>query len=205
MTVRRTAPAVYLVLMLPFGVMGGYLTVAVAYQLSHAGLSVEAIAALVAASYIPHTWKFLWAPIADTTLKRKTWYLLGRRRERCGNLGDGRRPRRGALRSAALRGGHRLESGGHFPRDVGREPDGLRHASRAAGTRSRMVPGRQSRWIRARRRRRPVDGRASSRALDCRDGAGGRERAVLCCARSSFPSRRPCFERAAIGSGSARC
>ena len=77
MSVRPTAPAVYLVLMLPFGVMGGYLTVAVAYQLSHAGLSVEAIAALIAASYIPHTWKFLWAPIADTTLKRKTWYLLG--------------------------------------------------------------------------------------------------------------------------------
>ena len=76
MTATRTAPLVFLVLMLPFGVMGGYLTVAVAYQLSHAGLSVEAIASLVAVSFIPHTWKFLWAPIVDTTLKRKTWYLL---------------------------------------------------------------------------------------------------------------------------------
>jgi hypothetical protein len=65
------APVVYLVLILPFGVMSGYLTVAVAYQLAHAGVSVEAIASLVAASYIPHTWKFLWAPIADTTLKRR--------------------------------------------------------------------------------------------------------------------------------------
>src|SRR6185436_12202563 len=27
-------------------------------------------------SYIPQTWKFLWAPVADTTLSRKTWYLL---------------------------------------------------------------------------------------------------------------------------------
>jgi MFS family permease len=72
----RTRPVVFLVLMLPFGVMSGYLTVTIAYQLSHAGWSVDEIAALVAASFIPHTWKFLWAPIADTTLKRRTWYLL---------------------------------------------------------------------------------------------------------------------------------
>jgi MFS transporter, PAT family, beta-lactamase induction signal transducer AmpG len=25
---------------------------------------------------VPHTWKFLWAPIADTTLSRKRWYVL---------------------------------------------------------------------------------------------------------------------------------
>jgi MFS family permease len=76
MTSPRTSPVVFLVLILPFGVMSGYLTVAVAYQLSQAGLSVEEIASLVAVSFIPHTWKFLWAPIADTTLRRKTWYLL---------------------------------------------------------------------------------------------------------------------------------
>lgn len=77
---RRTRPAhpiVFLVLILPFGVMGGYLTVAVAYLLSQAGLSVEQVAELVAVSFIPQTWKFLWAPIADITLTRKTWYLLG--------------------------------------------------------------------------------------------------------------------------------
>ena len=73
---RYTHPAVFMVLMIPFGVMGGYLVVAVAYLLSQAGLSVAAIAELVAVSFIPHTWKFLWAPVVDTTLKRKTWYLL---------------------------------------------------------------------------------------------------------------------------------
>ena len=75
MTAARTSPVVFLVLILPFGVMSGYLSVAVAWELSHAGLSVEEVAALVAASFIPHTWKFLWAPAADTTLRRKTWYL----------------------------------------------------------------------------------------------------------------------------------
>jgi len=56
--------------------MGGYLSVAIGYQLTQAGVGVEEVAALVAASYIPQTWKFLWAPVADTTLSRKTWYLL---------------------------------------------------------------------------------------------------------------------------------
>ena len=56
--------------------MGGYLSVAIGYQLTQAGVSVEEVAALIAASYIPQTWKFLWAPVADMTLSRKTWYLL---------------------------------------------------------------------------------------------------------------------------------
>jgi MFS family permease len=56
--------------------MGGYLSVAIGYQLTQAGVSVEEVAALVAFSYIPQTWKFLWAPVADTTLSRKRWYVL---------------------------------------------------------------------------------------------------------------------------------
>jgi MFS family permease len=65
-----------LILIVPFGTMSGYLTVAVAYLLVHASVSVGQTAALVALSYVPHTWKFLWAPIADTTLTRKRWYVI---------------------------------------------------------------------------------------------------------------------------------
>lgn len=72
-----THPAVFLFLIAPFGMMSGFLGVAVAYLLAQAGLPTEQVAALVALSYVPHTWKFLWAPVADTTLSRKTWYLLG--------------------------------------------------------------------------------------------------------------------------------
>jgi MFS family permease len=72
----RTHPFVFLVLIVPFGAMAGYLTVALEYQLSQAGISVAAVGALVALSYVPHTWKFLWAPIVDTTLTRKKWYLI---------------------------------------------------------------------------------------------------------------------------------
>lgn len=73
---RYTHPSVFLVLALPFGVMGGYLSVTIGWQLTHAGISLGAVAALIAASYIPHTWKFLWAPIADSTLTRRSWYLI---------------------------------------------------------------------------------------------------------------------------------
>ena len=77
MSERRCAhPIVFMFLIVPFGTMSGYLTVAVAYLLTQAGVSVEQIAELVAISFVPQTWKFLWAPIADTTLTRKTWYLI---------------------------------------------------------------------------------------------------------------------------------
>jgi PAT family beta-lactamase induction signal transducer AmpG len=65
-----------MLLIVPFGAMGGYLSVAIGYQLTQAGVSVEEVGALIAFSYLPQTWKFLWAPVADTTLSRKTWYLL---------------------------------------------------------------------------------------------------------------------------------
>ncbi len=70
-------PSIFLLLILPFGMISGFLTVSVAFMLAQAGVSVEKIAAIIALSYIPHTWKFAWAPIADTTLSRKTWYVLG--------------------------------------------------------------------------------------------------------------------------------
>jgi MFS family permease len=75
---ERTAhPAVFALLNVPFGAMSGYLGVTIAYLLSQGGVSTEEIAAVVAISYIPHTWKFAWAPLVDTTLTRKWWYVVG--------------------------------------------------------------------------------------------------------------------------------
>ena len=72
---RPAHPAVFMFLCAPFGVVSGFLSVAIGFLLAQAGLSVEEIAALVAASFIPQTWKFLWAPVADTTLSAKRWYV----------------------------------------------------------------------------------------------------------------------------------
>lgn len=69
-------PIVYLFLCTPFGASNGYLIVTLAYQLSHAHVSVAAISGLIALSLVPQTWKPLWAPLVDTTLNSKLWYVL---------------------------------------------------------------------------------------------------------------------------------
>ena len=74
---RTVHPAVFVFLNVPFGAMSGYLGVTIAYLLSRAGVSAEAIAGVVALGYVPHTWKFAWAPLVDTTLTRKAWYVIG--------------------------------------------------------------------------------------------------------------------------------
>lgn len=76
MTSHRIHPSVFMALIIPFGVSSGYVGVTLAYQLKQAGASVEQIAALVALGVLPHTWKFFWAPVVDTTLTQKKWYLL---------------------------------------------------------------------------------------------------------------------------------
>ena len=73
---RFSHPVIFLLLILPFGIVSGNLTVTLAYTLSQAGVTTTLIAELIALSYVPHTWKFLWAPICDTTLSLRKWYLL---------------------------------------------------------------------------------------------------------------------------------
>jgi MFS transporter, PAT family, beta-lactamase induction signal transducer AmpG len=68
-------PSLFLALFIPFGTVAGFLTVALAYQLNEQGVSATAIAGVIALSYLPHTWKFLWAPLVDTLLTRKIWYI----------------------------------------------------------------------------------------------------------------------------------
>lgn len=66
-----------MVLIAPFGVMSGYTSVAIAYYLKQAGVSVAQVASIVALGLLPHTWKFLWAPVVDATLSQKRWYMIG--------------------------------------------------------------------------------------------------------------------------------
>jgi len=76
-TVKHPHPWVFLALVLPFGASTGYVTVTLAFLLSGKGVAVAAIGALTAASTLPQTWKVLWAPLADTTLTPRLWYLIG--------------------------------------------------------------------------------------------------------------------------------
>jgi PAT family beta-lactamase induction signal transducer AmpG len=69
-------PFLLTILILPMGVSTGFVTVTLGYLLSQAGVSVDKIAALVAATLLPHIFKFIWAPLVDTTLSFKKWYLI---------------------------------------------------------------------------------------------------------------------------------
>jgi len=69
-------PLVFLILILPFGIMAGYLTVTLSYLFTKAGVSFAQIAGLVAASLVPQIFKFIWAPLVDVTLSVKKWHIL---------------------------------------------------------------------------------------------------------------------------------
>jgi MFS family permease len=73
----KSHPSVFMLLIIPYGALSGYLTVTLGYLLSQSGMAVAQIGLLIAVSYLPQTWKFLWAPIVDTTLTRKRWYVIG--------------------------------------------------------------------------------------------------------------------------------
>ena len=68
-------PFLFLVLFIPFGAVPGFLTVALAYDLSKKGISTSDIAVVVGLSYISLIFKWLWAPLVDTLLTRKIWYV----------------------------------------------------------------------------------------------------------------------------------
>lgn len=76
MTTRHVHPWLFLILMIPFGVVSGYVSVTLGSQLGRAGVSVEKIAALGALGTLPHTFKFFWSPMVDVTLTQKKWYLI---------------------------------------------------------------------------------------------------------------------------------
>ncbi len=69
-------PSIFTLLILPLGIMGGYVTVTLAFLYAKEGISVEKIATLVAAVLLPHIFKFAWAPLIDSTFTLKKWYLI---------------------------------------------------------------------------------------------------------------------------------
>lgn len=74
---RSPHPSLFFALLLPYGASFGYVSVAFPYIATHSGgLTAEQAGTVIAAAFGPHAIKFLWAPIVDTTLTKKTWYLI---------------------------------------------------------------------------------------------------------------------------------
>jgi MFS family permease len=76
MNIKHTHPSVFMLLIIPFGVMGGYVSVTIAFLFTKAGISLVLVAPLIAMTLLPNILKFIWAPLVDTTLTVKTWYIL---------------------------------------------------------------------------------------------------------------------------------
>jgi MFS family permease len=73
---RSIHPVVWSLLIVPFGAVSGFTSVAIAFLATRRGLTVTDGATVIAVGMLPHAWKFFWGPVADTTLTRKRWYLL---------------------------------------------------------------------------------------------------------------------------------
>ena len=55
----------------------GVVSLALANNLVRAGVSVRHVAAIVAATTLAFTFEFVWAPLVDSSLTRKAWYVIG--------------------------------------------------------------------------------------------------------------------------------
>ncbi len=73
---KSVHPSVFMFLYLPFGVLSGYVSVTLGFLLTAAGIPLVEVAPIISITFIPNILKFIWAPLIDTTLTVKKWYLI---------------------------------------------------------------------------------------------------------------------------------
>ena len=71
------APWLFGLLILPLGIYVGFIWTALPLLLSQAGLTIGQIARINAILQIPPILLFLWTPVVDVKLRRRTWLVLG--------------------------------------------------------------------------------------------------------------------------------
>ena len=62
--------------MLPYGFAGAVAATLMPYLLRKNGMAVDKIATIVAIALLPSIWCFLWSPLADTGIRRRSWILV---------------------------------------------------------------------------------------------------------------------------------
>jgi MFS family permease len=76
-TVHRPPPTwIFGISNIPFGVSGTFAGVAMPFLLSEAGLTVKQIALIGGLALVPAYLQFIWAPVLDMGLRRRTWLVL---------------------------------------------------------------------------------------------------------------------------------
>jgi MFS family permease len=61
---------------LPYGFTNAVVVLLMPYLLRKNGMTVGQIATVTAVAYIPLIWSFLWSPLADTGLRRRSWAIV---------------------------------------------------------------------------------------------------------------------------------
>lgn len=73
---RAPHPVVWTILYLPFGALGGFITVALTFLATRNGLSITEGSLLNGAQMLTAWLKWLWAPLVDITLTPRRWYVF---------------------------------------------------------------------------------------------------------------------------------
>jgi PAT family beta-lactamase induction signal transducer AmpG len=73
---RAPHPFVWTVLYLPFGALGGFVSVALTFLATRHGLSISEGALLSGAQLLTQWLKWAWAPLVDITLSPRRWYVI---------------------------------------------------------------------------------------------------------------------------------
>ena len=72
----KVHPSIFMFLFLPFGVLYGYVSVTIGFLLTKADIPLALVAPVISVALLPNIFKFIWAPLVDTTLTVKRWYLI---------------------------------------------------------------------------------------------------------------------------------
>src|SRR5260370_35485040 len=76
---RSPAPWMFSPLILPLGISLGFKFTPLPFLLAQAGVPVYRIATIATIVHLPAVLVFLWAPLVDVKLRRRTWLVLGAR------------------------------------------------------------------------------------------------------------------------------
>src|SRR3974390_3250716 len=69
-------PIVWLILYIPFGALGGFITVALTFLATQHGLSITEGSLIIGSQMVIQWLKWLWAPVVDISLSPKRWYVI---------------------------------------------------------------------------------------------------------------------------------
>jgi MFS family permease len=69
----HTPPALFAALVLPYAFTTSVTVLLMPYLLRKHGISVDRIASIVVVANLPLIWSFLWSPLADMGLRRRSW------------------------------------------------------------------------------------------------------------------------------------